>query len=128
MNRLGSATSPYLRQHAANPVDWWPWSDAALAEARERDVPVLISVGHAACHCWHVNVAMLLTRMFAGCLVVRDCRLTCGSARPGPSAGNKASGRLWASPVAYAVARSSTTEMSGGAPKRTGGPQKSAPR
>ncbi|NUR70628.1 MAG: thioredoxin domain-containing protein [Hamadaea sp.] len=54
MNRLGSSTSPYLRQHAANPVDWWPWSDAALAEARERDVPVLISVGYAACHWCHV--------------------------------------------------------------------------
>ncbi|MEV6965681.1 thioredoxin domain-containing protein [Hamadaea sp. NPDC051192] len=54
MNRLGSSTSPYLRQHAANPVDWWPWSDAALAEARDRDVPVLISVGYAACHWCHV--------------------------------------------------------------------------
>ena len=50
MNRLGSATSPYLRQHAGNPVDWWPWSEEAFAEARERDVPVLISVGYAACH------------------------------------------------------------------------------
>ncbi|NUT05548.1 MAG: thioredoxin domain-containing protein [Hamadaea sp.] len=54
MNRLGSATSPYLRQHASNPVDWWPWSEAAFAEARERDVPVLISVGYAACHWCHV--------------------------------------------------------------------------
>jgi len=50
VNRLGISTSPYLRQHAANPVDWWPWSEAALAEARTRDVPVLISVGYAACH------------------------------------------------------------------------------
>jgi uncharacterized protein YyaL (SSP411 family) len=50
VNRLGSATSPYLRQHANNPVDWWPWSEAAFAEARERDVPVLVSVGYAACH------------------------------------------------------------------------------
>jgi uncharacterized protein len=54
MNRLGNSTSPYLRQHAANPVDWWPWSEAALAEARTRDVPVLISVGYAACHWCHV--------------------------------------------------------------------------
>src|SRR5690349_11252225 len=54
MNRLGGATSPYLLQHAGNPVDWWPWSDDAFAEARRRDVPVLISVGYAACHWCHV--------------------------------------------------------------------------
>jgi uncharacterized protein YyaL (SSP411 family) len=54
VNRLGSSTSPYLRQHATNPVDWRPWSEEALAEARERDVPVLISVGYAACHWCHV--------------------------------------------------------------------------
>ena len=53
-NRLASATSPYLLQHAGNPVDWWPWCDEAFAEARERDVPVLISVGYAACHWCHV--------------------------------------------------------------------------
>src|SRR3990170_3154139 len=54
MNRLGSATSPYLLQHADNPVDWWPWGDEALSEAKRRDVPVLISVGYAACHWCHV--------------------------------------------------------------------------
>ena len=54
MNRLGSATSPYLLQHADNPVDWWPWSDEAFAEARRLDVPVLLSVGYAACHWCHV--------------------------------------------------------------------------
>ncbi|HEY0934607.1 MAG TPA: thioredoxin domain-containing protein [Trebonia sp.] len=53
-NRLKSATSPYLLQHADNPVDWWPWSDAAFAEAKRRDVPVLLSVGYAACHWCHV--------------------------------------------------------------------------
>ncbi|GAA4734171.1 thioredoxin domain-containing protein [Isoptericola chiayiensis] len=53
-DRLRSATSPYLRQHADNPVDWWPWSEAAFAEARRRDVPVLLSVGYAACHWCHV--------------------------------------------------------------------------
>ncbi|MFI7598668.1 thioredoxin domain-containing protein [Actinoplanes sp. NPDC049681] len=53
-NRLATATSPYLLQHADNPVDWWPWSDEAFAQARERDVPVLISVGYAACHWCHV--------------------------------------------------------------------------
>jgi uncharacterized protein len=53
-NRLKTATSPYLLQHADNPVDWWPWSDEAFAEARRRDVPVLLSVGYAACHWCHV--------------------------------------------------------------------------
>ena len=54
MNRLKSATSPYLLQHADNPVDWWPWSPEAFAEARRRDVPVFLSVGYAACHWCHV--------------------------------------------------------------------------
>jgi uncharacterized protein YyaL (SSP411 family) len=53
-NRLKTATSPYLLQHADNPVDWWPWSDDAFAEARRRDVPVMLSVGYAACHWCHV--------------------------------------------------------------------------
>ena len=54
MNRLGGATSPYLLQHAENPVDWWPWGPEAFEEARRRDVPVLLSVGYAACHWCHV--------------------------------------------------------------------------
>lgn len=54
MNRLGGVTSPYLLQHAENPVDWWPWEPAAFAEARRRDVPVLLSVGYSACHWCHV--------------------------------------------------------------------------
>jgi uncharacterized protein YyaL (SSP411 family) len=53
-NRLASATSPYLLQHADNPIDWWEWSDEAFAEAARRDVPVLLSVGYAACHWCHV--------------------------------------------------------------------------
>jgi uncharacterized protein YyaL (SSP411 family) len=53
-NRLSGATSPYLLQHADNPVDWWEWSDEAFAEAARRDVPVLLSVGYAACHWCHV--------------------------------------------------------------------------
>ncbi len=53
-NRLQAATSPYLLQHADNPVDWWPWGEEAFAEARRRDVPVFISVGYAACHWCHV--------------------------------------------------------------------------
>ncbi|MEV8411541.1 thioredoxin domain-containing protein, partial [Streptomyces niveus] len=54
MNRLAGVTSPYLLQHADNPVDWWPWGAEAFAEARRRDVPVLLSVGYSACHWCHV--------------------------------------------------------------------------
>ena len=54
MNRLGSATSPYLRQHADNPVHWHQWDAEALAAARERDVPILLSIGYSACHWCHV--------------------------------------------------------------------------
>ena len=53
-NRLAQATSPYLLQHADNPVEWWPWSPEAFEEARRRDVPVLLSVGYSACHWCHV--------------------------------------------------------------------------
>lgn len=53
-NRLAAATSPYLLQHADNPVDWWEWGPEAFAEARRRNVPVLLSVGYAACHWCHV--------------------------------------------------------------------------
>ena len=54
MNRLRDSTSPYLLQHADNPVDWWPWCDQAFEEAARRDVPVMLSVGYAACHWCHV--------------------------------------------------------------------------
>jgi uncharacterized protein len=53
-NRLADATSPYLQQHKDNPVDWWSWCDEAFAEARQRGLPVLLSVGYAACHWCHV--------------------------------------------------------------------------
>jgi uncharacterized protein YyaL (SSP411 family) len=53
-NRLAHETSPYLRQHAENPVDWWPWSNEALATARRDDKPILLSIGYAACHWCHV--------------------------------------------------------------------------
>ncbi|MFH8607917.1 thioredoxin domain-containing protein [Streptomyces sp. NPDC018029] len=53
-NRLAHETSPYLLQHADNPVDWWPWSAEAFEEARERGVPVLLSVGYSSCHWCHV--------------------------------------------------------------------------
>jgi uncharacterized protein YyaL (SSP411 family) len=53
-NRLATESSPYLRQHAGNPVHWWPWSADALAEARATDRPILLSIGYAACHWCHV--------------------------------------------------------------------------
>jgi hypothetical protein len=53
-NRLATEPSPYLRQHAHNPVDWWPWGEGAFAEARRRDVPVFLSIGYATCHWCHV--------------------------------------------------------------------------
>ncbi|MEO3816734.1 thioredoxin domain-containing protein [Plantactinospora sp. B24E8] len=83
MTRLADATSPYLLQHKDNPVDWWPWSPEAFAEAARRDVPVLISVGYAACHWCHVmahesfedeTVARLLNDNFVSIKVDREER------------------------------------------------------
>jgi uncharacterized protein len=54
MNRLANETSPYLLQHADNPVDWMPWGDEAFARAREEDKPLLVSIGYSACHWCHV--------------------------------------------------------------------------
>ena len=56
MNRLAQESSPYLRQHADNPVHWQPWGPEAMAEAVERDVPILLSVGYSACHWCHVDI------------------------------------------------------------------------
>src|SRR5437764_5688417 len=53
-NALASETSPYLRQHAENPVDWLPWGPEALARARELDRPLLVSIGYSSCHWCHV--------------------------------------------------------------------------
>ena len=54
MNRLAQETSPYLLQHADNPVDWYPWGQEALPRAREEDQPILLSIGYSACHWCHV--------------------------------------------------------------------------
>ncbi|MGD9904013.1 MAG: thioredoxin domain-containing protein [Vicinamibacterales bacterium] len=54
MNRLSGEASPYLAQHADNPVDWYPWGEAAFAEARRRDVPIFLSIGYSTCHWCHV--------------------------------------------------------------------------
>ena len=53
-NRLIDEQSPYLRQHAYNPVDWYPWGEEALARARAEDKPILLSIGYSACHWCHV--------------------------------------------------------------------------
>ena len=71
MNRLKDSTSPYLLQHADNPVDWWPWCDEAFEEAARRDVPVLLSVGYAACHWCHVMaLATSMTVPVVGALLM----------------------------------------------------------
>jgi uncharacterized protein YyaL (SSP411 family) len=54
VNHLGDETSPYLRQHAENPVEWFPWGDEALRRAREADKPIFLSIGYASCHWCHV--------------------------------------------------------------------------
>ncbi|MEL7543654.1 MAG: thioredoxin domain-containing protein, partial [Pseudomonadota bacterium] len=82
-NRLSEATSPYLLQHADNPVDWWTWGPDALAHARETDTPILLSVGYAACHWCHVMAhesfedeatAALMNRLFINIKVDREER------------------------------------------------------
>ncbi|MGD2051157.1 MAG: thioredoxin domain-containing protein [Acidimicrobiia bacterium] len=82
-NRLADATSPYLRQHAENPVDWYEWGEEALSEAARRDCPVLLSVGYAACHWCHVMahesfedraVAALMNERFVNIKVDREER------------------------------------------------------
>src|SRR5438132_3031061 len=53
-NRLAQETSPYLQQHAGNPVDWYPWGEEALARSRDEDKPIFLSIGYSACHWCHV--------------------------------------------------------------------------
>ncbi len=83
MNRLQHATSPYLQQHAANPVDWRPWGEEALAEARHLGRPIFLSIGYSACHWCHVmahesfedsETASLLNRSFIPVKVDREER------------------------------------------------------
>jgi uncharacterized protein len=82
-NRLGAESSPYLRQHADNPVDWWPWGPEAFAEARRLDKPVFVSIGYAACHWCHVmahesfedaDTAQLMNERFVNIKVDREER------------------------------------------------------
>jgi uncharacterized protein YyaL (SSP411 family) len=83
MNRLGGETSPYLLQHANNPVHWWPWGEEALAEAKRSNRPILLSVGYAACHWCHVmahesfetpEVAEVMNELFVNIKVDREER------------------------------------------------------
>jgi uncharacterized protein len=82
-NRLQHETSPYLQQHADNPVDWYPWGEEAFAEAKRRDVPIFLSVGYSSCHWCHVmahesfeddEVAALLNERFVNVKVDREER------------------------------------------------------
>ena len=82
-NRLAAETSPYLQQHADNPVDWYPWGEEALARARREDKPILLSVGYSACHWCHVMAhesfedaatAEVMNRLFVNIKVDREER------------------------------------------------------
>src|SRR4051812_24927244 len=82
-NRLAQETSPYLQQHADNPVDWYPWGEAALSAARNDDKPILLSIGYSACHWCHVmahesfedaTVAALMNELFINVKVDREER------------------------------------------------------
>ena len=82
-NRLNNETSPYLLQHANNPVDWYPWGDEALSRAREEDRPILLSIGYSACHWCHVmeresfendEIAALMNDNFVNIKVDREER------------------------------------------------------
>ena len=83
VNRLADETSPYLRQHADNPVDWYPWGDEAFAAARAADKPILLSVGYSSCHWCHVmahesfedpEIAALVNDLFVSVKVDREER------------------------------------------------------
>jgi uncharacterized protein YyaL (SSP411 family) len=82
-NRLAGETSPYLQQHASNPVDWYPWGEEALARARRENKPILLSIGYSACHWCHVmahesfedeGVAALMNDLFVNVKVDREER------------------------------------------------------
>ena len=83
MNRLADESSPYLRQHRDNPVDWFPWGDEAFAVARRDDKPIMLSVGYSACHWCHVmahesfedpDTAAVMNELFVNVKVDREER------------------------------------------------------
>src|SRR5881392_2747546 len=82
-NRLAREKSPYLLQHADNPVDWLPWGDEAFAKARSENKPIFLSIGYSTCHWWHVmahesfenaEVAAVMNRNFVNIKVDREER------------------------------------------------------
>ncbi|MCI0868054.1 MAG: DUF255 domain-containing protein, partial [Chloroflexi bacterium] len=82
-NRLSNETSPYLLQHANNPVDWYPWGQEALDRAKNEDMPILLSIGYSACHWCHVmeresfeneEIAALMNKHFVSIKVDREER------------------------------------------------------
>ena len=82
-NHLAGETSPYLLQHADNPVEWYPWGDAALSRARQENKPILLSIGYSACHWCHVmahesfedpGTAALMNELFVNIKVDREER------------------------------------------------------
>jgi len=82
-NRLSTATSPYLRQHAENPVDWYPWGPEAFARAKAENKPIFLSIGYSTCHWCHVmaresfenaGIAALLNASFVAIKVDREER------------------------------------------------------
>ncbi|MCK5885152.1 MAG: thioredoxin domain-containing protein, partial [Alcanivorax sp.] len=83
MNRLADESSPYLRQHATNPVDWFPWGDEAFEKARRENKPIFLSVGYSSCHWCHVmehesfehdDVAKILNDLYIPVKVDREER------------------------------------------------------
>src|SRR5262249_50478796 len=82
-NRLADETSPYLLQHASNPVDWFPWGEESLARAKAEDKPIFLSIGYSACHWCHVmeresfenpEIAALMNEHFINIKVDREER------------------------------------------------------
>ena len=82
-NRLAQESSPYLLQHANNPVDWYPWGEEALGKAKAEDKPIFLSIGYSACHWCHVmehesfedeRIAALMNELFVNIKVDREER------------------------------------------------------
>src|SRR3954468_15994584 len=108
MNRLARERSPYLLQHAHNPVDWYPWGEEAFAKARTEDKPIFLSIGYSTCHWCHVMehesfesdaIATVLNQKFVPIKVDREERpdvdrvyMTFVRRRPGPADGRGAGG------------------------------------
>ena len=86
-NRLAHESSPYLQQHAENPVDWYPWGDEALEKAKAENKPILLSIGYSSCHWCHVmahesfedeSIAQLMNEHFVNIKAQAQGRRVCG--------------------------------------------------